>query len=115
MDLLKARHRPFVSIYKPPIPTEKLTNRVAHSQICAETPRKLTVSERTEGVSAEANFWGSSADKNLIASSFSACAQSLLNVASEKFVLRRPMMTHHYQEWSVPTFNCPTLSNKGHN
>jgi hypothetical protein len=29
-------------------------------------------------VSAEASLWGSSADKNLIASSFSACSQSLL-------------------------------------
>jgi hypothetical protein len=55
MDLLKARHLPFVIIYKLPLPTEKLTNRVARSQICAENCGKITRSEQTAGVSAGAN------------------------------------------------------------
>jgi hypothetical protein len=86
MDLLKARHRPFVGIYKLPIPTEKLTNRVVHSQICAESPRKLTGSERTEGVSAEANFGIHAPTKIESRVVFLFVLNRCSNVASEKFV-----------------------------
>jgi hypothetical protein len=67
------------------------------------------------GVSAAGSAGNSSADNDFIRVIFLFMVDRCSKVASEKLVLRRPMMTHRYQEWSVPTFNCPTLFNKGHN